>query len=104
MSSELGAAGSGGRDAARTGGGRGQRSVMAWQVLSALFLLTMGGIHLYLVFHGVGGMLGVLFVLNAVGALVLAIAMVVLRRRLRCWQGHLACCSWRARCLHWCSR
>jgi hypothetical protein len=55
---------------------------MAWQVLSALFLLTMGGIHLYLVFHGVGGMLGVLFVLNAVGALVLAIAMVVLRRRL----------------------
>jgi hypothetical protein len=33
-------------------------------------------------FHGVGGVLGALFVLNAVGALVLALAMVVLRRRL----------------------
>jgi hypothetical protein len=42
----------------------------------------MGGIHLYLVFYGVGGTLGRLFVLNAVGALVLAIAMVVLRGRL----------------------
>jgi hypothetical protein len=41
----------------------------------------MGGIHLYLVFNGVGGMLGVLFVLNAIGALVLAIAMIVLRGR-----------------------
>jgi hypothetical protein len=55
---------------------------MAWQVLSALFLLAMGGIHLYLVFHGVGGVLGVAFVLNALGALVLATAMIVLRRRL----------------------
>ena len=55
---------------------------MVWQVLSALFLLAMGGIHLYLVFHGTGGLLGVLFVLNAVGGLVLAIAMVVLRGRL----------------------
>jgi hypothetical protein len=44
--------------------------------------LVMGGIHFYLVLNGVGGMLGVLFVLNAVGALVLAIAIVVLRRRL----------------------
>jgi hypothetical protein len=52
---------------------------MVWQVLSALFLLAMGGIHLYLVFNGTGGVLGVLFVLNAVGSLVLAIAMVVLR-------------------------
>jgi hypothetical protein len=42
----------------------------------------MGGIHLYLVFHGVGGVLGMLFVLNTVGALVLAIAVVVLRRQL----------------------
>jgi hypothetical protein len=55
---------------------------MAWQVLSALFLLAMGGIHLYLALTGVSGVLGVLFILNAVGALVLAIAMVVLRRRL----------------------
>jgi hypothetical protein len=55
---------------------------MAWQVLSALFLLAMGGIHLYLALTGVSGLLGVLFILNAVGALVLAIAMVVLRRQL----------------------
>ena len=53
---------------------------MVWQVLSALLLLGMGGIHLYLVFNGTGGVLGVLFVLNAVGGLVLAIAMLVLRQ------------------------
>jgi hypothetical protein len=58
------------------------RQVMAWQVLSALLLLTMGAIHLYLTFNGVGGTLGKLFVLNAIGGLVLAIAMVVLRRQL----------------------
>jgi hypothetical protein len=55
---------------------------MALQVLSALFLLAMGGIHLYLALTGVSGVLGVLFILNAVGALALAIAMVVLRGRL----------------------
>lgn len=55
---------------------------MAWQVVSALFLLAMGGIHLYLVFNGTGGVLGTLFVVNAVGSLVLAVAMVVLRRGL----------------------
>jgi len=42
-------------------------------------LLVMGGIHLYLVFNGVGGLLGELFVVNAVGALVLSIAIIVLR-------------------------
>jgi hypothetical protein len=42
----------------------------------------MGGIHFYLVLNGVGGMLGVLFMLNAVSALVLAMAIVVLRQRL----------------------
>jgi hypothetical protein len=78
MSSELRATGSD-----RAGiAGRGQRSLIAWQLLSALFLLAMGGIHLYLAVTGVGGILGVLFTLNAVGALVLAIAMVVLRRGL----------------------
>jgi hypothetical protein len=55
---------------------------MALQVLSALSLLAMGGIHLYLALTGVSGVLGVLFILNAVGALALAIAMVVLRGRL----------------------
>ena len=45
-------------------------------------LLVAGGIHLYLVFNGVGGFLGVAFTLNAVAGLVLAIAMLVLRGRL----------------------
>jgi hypothetical protein len=62
--------------------GVGQRTLMAWRLLSAIMLLVMGGIHLYLVFYGVGGLLGALFVLNAVGALVLAIAVIVLRGRL----------------------
>lgn len=51
-------------------------------ILSALALLAAGGIHLYLVFNGVGGILGVMFVLNAVGALVLALGMLFLRGRL----------------------
>lgn len=82
MSSEPRAAGSRNSQTVGTGGRGGQRSLMAWQVLSALFLLAMGGIHLYLVFNGTGGVLGRLFVMNAVGSLVLAIAMVVLRRGL----------------------
>jgi hypothetical protein len=57
------------------------RSVIVWQVLSALLLLTMGGIHLYLAIKGAGS-LETSFVLNAVGGLVLAIAIVVLRGRL----------------------
>ena len=61
--------------------GVSHRTLMAWRLLSAIMLLVMGGIHLYLVFNGVGGSLGVLFVLNAVGALVLAIAIIVLRGR-----------------------
>lgn len=69
-----GTAGVAGRSAQR-------RRVLVWQMLSALFLLAMGGIHLYLVFDGTGGVLGVLFLLNAVGGVVLAVAMVVLRRR-----------------------
>jgi hypothetical protein len=76
MSSETRAAGSRGL------AGAGPRTLMVWQLLSAILLLVMGGIHLYLVFNGVGGLLGVLFVLNAVGGLALAIAIVVLRRRL----------------------
>ena len=60
----------------------GARSAMPWQVISAVLLLVMGGIHLVLVLTGTGGVLGVLFVLNAIGALVLAIAMVVAPRRL----------------------
>ena len=52
---------------------------MVWRALSALFLLAMGGLHLYLVFNGTGGILGILFTLNFVGGLVLAIAMLVVR-------------------------
>jgi hypothetical protein len=57
-------------------GRAGQRSPILWRVLSAVLLLTMGGIHLYLVLTGFGGVLGVLFVLNAIGGVVLAIAMI----------------------------
>jgi hypothetical protein len=42
----------------------------------------MGGIHLALVFQWARGLLGVLFVLNAIGGLVLAIVMLAARRRL----------------------
>jgi hypothetical protein len=63
------------------GGHRAQRSVIGWQGLSALLLLTMGGIHLYLAAKGAGS-LGKPFWVNAVGGLVLAIAVVVLRGRL----------------------
>ena len=62
-------------------GQAGRRSLMLWRVLSALLLLTMGGIHLYLVLTGFGGLLGVLFVLNAIGGVVLAIAMIAAPRR-----------------------
>jgi hypothetical protein len=55
---------------------------MPWQVLSSLFLLAMGVIHVYLVFHGVGGVLGALFVVNGIGALAMAAAMIILRRQL----------------------
>ncbi|GAA3641888.1 hypothetical protein GCM10022200_27060 [Microbacterium awajiense] len=52
------------------------------RILSALVLLAAGGIHLFLVFTGTGGVLGVMFVLNAIAGLVLAIAMLILRGRL----------------------
>jgi hypothetical protein len=58
------------------------RSARAWQALSALFLLAMAGIHLYLVLDGVGGTLGKLFVLNVIGGVVLAVAVLVLRGQL----------------------
>ena len=65
-----------------TGAGhRALRSVIVWQVLSAVLLLAMGGIHLYLAIKGAGS-LGKPFWVNAVGGVVLAIAMVVLRGRL----------------------
>src|SRR5262245_4747274 len=58
------------------------RGPIGWQVLSAVLLLAMGGIHLYLVLQGFGGLVGVLFVLNALAGLVMAVAMVAVRRHL----------------------
>jgi hypothetical protein len=63
-------------------GPSGLLSPIVWRILSALALLAMGGIHLYLVLDDVGGLLGVLFVLNAIGGLLLAIAMLAAPRRL----------------------
>lgn len=62
-------------------GPTGLLAPMIWRILSGVALLAMAGIHLYLVFDGVGGLLGVLFVLNTIGGVVLAIAMVAAPRR-----------------------
>ncbi len=59
-----------------------QRLLWVMRILSAIVLLVVGGIHLYLVFDGMDGVLGVAFVLNGIAGIVLAIAMVVLRGRL----------------------
>ena len=60
----------------------GLRVVWVMRILSALALVAAGGIHLYLALNGVGGILGVLFILNFVAGLVLAIGMLALRGRL----------------------
>ena len=59
-----------------------QRSLWIMRILSAIVLLATGLIHLYLVFNGTGGILGVAFILNGVAGVVLAVAMVLLRGRL----------------------
>jgi hypothetical protein len=53
------------------------------RIVSAILLLAIGGIHLFLVVNGTGGILGVIFVLNGIAGIVLAIAILVLRGRLR---------------------
>ncbi len=58
------------------------RALWIMRILSAIALLATGGIHLYLALNGVGGLLGVMFILNAVAGLVLATGMVLLRGRL----------------------
>ncbi|MDL5159030.1 hypothetical protein [Actinomycetospora termitidis] len=58
------------------------RGLRAWRVLSAVALLAVGAIHLYLVATSTGGLMGVLFTLQGIGALVLAGAMLALRGRL----------------------
>jgi len=59
-----------------------ERVLRVARILSAIVLFAAGGIHLFLVFTGTGGILGVMFVLNGIAGIVLAIAMVVLRGRL----------------------
>lgn len=63
--------------------GRRQGLPRVVRILSALVLLAIGGIHLFLVFDGVGGVLGVLFILNAIAGIVLAIGLIALHGRLR---------------------
>ncbi|HET8780151.1 MAG TPA: hypothetical protein VFM66_08770 [Agromyces sp.] len=62
--------------------GTNQTLLWVMRILSAIVLLAVGGIHLFLVFDGVGGILGVSFVLNAIAGLVLALGMLFLRGRL----------------------
>jgi hypothetical protein len=60
----------------------GPRMLWVMRILSALALVAAGGIHLYLALNGVGGILGVMFILNFVAGLLLAIGMLALRGRL----------------------
>ncbi|CAM5472980.1 hypothetical protein [Leifsonia shinshuensis] len=48
------------------------------RILSAIVLVLIAGIHLFLIFDGVGGLLGVMFVLNAIAGFVLAVGMLAL--------------------------
>lgn len=59
-----------------------QRLLWVMRILSAVFLLAAGGIHVFLVFWGVGGILGVMFILNGIAGIVLAFGMIFLRGRL----------------------
>jgi hypothetical protein len=52
------------------------------QIAGAILLIAIGGIHLFLVLGGTGGILGVAFTLNAIAGLALGIGMLVLRGRL----------------------
>jgi hypothetical protein len=52
------------------------------RIISAIVLFAIGGIHLFLVFDGVGGTLGVLFILNAIAGIVLGVGMLAARGRL----------------------
>lgn len=59
-----------------------QRGRWVLRILSALALLAAGGIHLFLVFAGTGGILGVMFVLNGAAGIALAFGMLWTRGRL----------------------
>ncbi|WP_241972806.1 hypothetical protein [Cryobacterium cryoconiti] len=55
---------------------------MVMRSLSAITLAATGAIHLFLVFDGVGGVLGVSFVLNGIAGILLAVGVLTLRGRL----------------------
>lgn len=57
------------------------RTMLILRIVSALALLAAGGIHLFLVITGTGGLLGVAFVLNVIAGLVLGVGMLVVPRR-----------------------
>ena len=59
----------------------GQGPLRVMRILSAIVLFVIGGIHLFLVFDGVGGALGASFILNAIAGIVLGIGMLALRGR-----------------------
>lgn len=52
------------------------------RLFGALLLVAIGVIHLYLVATGVGGTLGVLFVLNGIAGIVLGVGVFAARGRL----------------------
>lgn len=52
------------------------------RIASAILLLAIGAIHLFLVLDGVGGLLTVPFLLNAVAGVGLAVGVLLLRGRL----------------------
>ena len=60
---------------------RDRSILLITRIVSALFLLAAGGIHLFLVVNGTGGILGVMFVLNFVAGAVLGIGMLVVPAR-----------------------
>lgn len=62
--------------------GTNQAGLWVVRILSALILFAVAGIHLFLVFDGVGGVLGVLFILNAIAGFVLGLGMLFLHGRL----------------------
>jgi hypothetical protein len=52
------------------------------RIASAIVLLAIGGIHLFLVLDGTGGILGLMFVLNGLAGTGLAAGLLLLRGRL----------------------
>ncbi|MDQ1547988.1 MAG: hypothetical protein QOH69_2892 [Actinomycetota bacterium] len=61
----------------------GQGSLRVMRILSAIVLFAIAAIHLFLVFDGVGGTLGVLFILNTVAGVVLGVGILALHGRLQ---------------------